>query len=292
MLQDEAAPCRDLPAPPEPRDRLGGRAPARGRQAGRARRAPGRRPRERDARRCTRREDRRRRPGAARDRAPPRPRHVGADGRSRARRRRTRGSRSSCASARSSARTLALVHGRPRSRSGRIEAPIGRDRGDADACLARHGLAARGDHALRGRARSRPRTRCCACGSRRGGCTRSASIWRRSTCRSSATRSTATPEPGLGAAVPARGRARVPASVHRRADRDALARSRPTSRRSCDLPEPEHRHARYHAGVRWSFEPVGNPRWTVAGADAGFHRGPAGAVQSKPRKGLSCPSSP
>ena len=47
---------------------------------------------------------------------------------------------------------LALVRGRPRSRTGRIEAPIGRDRGDADARLARHRHAARRDHALRGRA--------------------------------------------------------------------------------------------------------------------------------------------
>ena len=44
--------------------------------------------------------------------------------------RRTGGSSSSCSGAGSRVSTLALVRGRPRSRAGRIEAPIGRDRRD------------------------------------------------------------------------------------------------------------------------------------------------------------------
>ena len=63
------------------------------------------------------RQDRRRRSRAARDRAPPRPRHVGADGRSRARRRRTSGC-TELVRERALERTYsALVHGRPRSRT-------------------------------------------------------------------------------------------------------------------------------------------------------------------------------
>ena len=51
---------------------------------------------------------------------------------------------------------LALVRGRPRSRRGRIEAPIGRDRGDPNAGLPRHGHPARGRHELRGHGDAAP----------------------------------------------------------------------------------------------------------------------------------------
>ena len=52
-------------------------------------------------------------------------------------------------------RYLALVKGSPRSRTGRIEAPIGRDRLDKTP-LARHGDPARGCDSLRGRRAARP----------------------------------------------------------------------------------------------------------------------------------------
>ena len=84
---------------------------------------------------------------------------------------------------------LALVHGRPRSRSGTIEAPIGRDRHDPT----RHSLdTAKPRDAvthfevcelLRAHALLRVRLEPV-------GLTRSGSTWRRSTCRSPATRST------------------------------------------------------------------------------------------------------
>ena len=87
---------------------------------------------------------------------------------------------------------LALVRGRPRSRTGRIEAAIGRDRDDPtrvsldtdtprDAVTHFEVERLWPDHALL-RVRSR-----------RAGCTRSASTSRRSTCPSSATTSTASP---------------------------------------------------------------------------------------------------
>ena len=53
------------------------------------------------------------------------------------------------------------MKGSPASRSGRIEAPIGRDRDRPDAALARHADAARRRDAVRGRGAARPRTRCC-----------------------------------------------------------------------------------------------------------------------------------
>ena len=66
---------------------------------------------------------------SARDRPSPRSRHVRSDGRLE-----DRGGVRGPAGARETARAereyLALVRGRPRSRSGRIEAPIGRDRRD------------------------------------------------------------------------------------------------------------------------------------------------------------------
>ena len=90
--------------------------------------APG--PCDRDARaRAARARHRRRRRGPARDRAPPRPRHVGPDGR-RALGGGARRLQELVRSRELERHYLALVVGRPRSRSGRIEAPIGRDRRD------------------------------------------------------------------------------------------------------------------------------------------------------------------
>ena len=67
---------------------------------------------------------------APRDRAPARPRHLGA-ARGRALGRGAPAApAASCAGGSSSASTCALVRGRPLSRAGRIEAPIGRDRHD------------------------------------------------------------------------------------------------------------------------------------------------------------------
>ena len=132
-------------------------------------------------------------PGAARDRPPARPRHVGADGRRAVATRPTRG----CSELRPRARARARV---PRARPRPAALARGPDRGAdrprprrPDAHVARHRRAARGGHALRGRARSLPSTRCCACGSRPGARTRSASTSPRSACRSSATPSTASP---------------------------------------------------------------------------------------------------
>ena len=82
---------------------------------------------------------------------------------------------------------LALVRGRPRSRSGRSR-PRSAATGRADSPLARHGHPARRGHALRGRGARSPGTRCCGCGSRPAAHTRSASTWPRSTCPSRAIR--------------------------------------------------------------------------------------------------------
>ena len=83
---------------------------------------------------------------------------------------------------------LALVEGRPAARAGTIDAPIGPRPARAHADLDRHRRAARGDHALRGRAGASRASRSCACGWRPAARTRSAP-----TCWPSATRSPATP---------------------------------------------------------------------------------------------------
>ena len=127
----------DVELPPEPRGdraeasssrRLRGRAPARRGQAGGRRRPPGRGPCDRHARARARGPSAGRRRGPARDRPPARPRHVGAAGRRAHGRGVSSASASSSRRARSSASYLALVRGHPRSRRGRIDAPIGRDR--------------------------------------------------------------------------------------------------------------------------------------------------------------------
>ena len=171
-----------------------GRAPARRGQARRPRRPSGAGPRTGNARARAARVRRRGRgrAGAAGDRAPARPRHVGA-----ARRRPLAGGAPAAAGARAVAAADARVP-RPRRRSAALS-PRDDRRTDRprpprpDAAVARQRHAARGGDALRG-ARSCCRAmRCSASRWRRGGRTRSASTSTQSTCRWPATRSTAAP---------------------------------------------------------------------------------------------------
>ena len=101
-------------AAPEPagraRDRLGGRAPAGRRQAAGPRGAPGAGPPRRDARRVAR-ASARRRLGAAR-RAPPRPRHLGADAGRKGRAGAAASCRRRCAGGEVEREYLALADGR------------------------------------------------------------------------------------------------------------------------------------------------------------------------------------
>ena len=120
-----------------------------------------------------------RRRGSARDRAPPRSRHVRAP-----RRRALRGRARAPAGADPPPAGRAAL---PRARQGSAAVAHGPDRG-ADrarpqrpiAPLARHGDPARGGHALRGARAARRSTRCSRSRSRRAGRTRSACTWRRS----------------------------------------------------------------------------------------------------------------
>ena len=172
--------------------RLRGRAPARRRQAGRARRPPGRRARD-AARSCTACS----RTSVAGGEDPERPgivHRLDRDtsgllvvARSEEAHRRAAGAHPP---PRLEREYVALVRGRPRSRSGRIEAPIGRDRGDPTRHVARHGHAASRRSRTSRSTSCSPRTRSCASGSRRAARTRSASTSPRSGCRSPATRST------------------------------------------------------------------------------------------------------
>ena len=154
---------------------------------------PARGHRDRDARR-------RRWPGRAaggaepergRDRAPPRPRHVGAAGR-----RAQRCGPPRAAGADPLARALereylALVEGRPPARSRDDRRAAGPRPPRAHADVDRHRRAARGAHALRDRARAARRRRSCACAWRPAARTRSARTCLRSAIRSPATPSTA-----------------------------------------------------------------------------------------------------
>ena len=155
-------------------DRLGGRAPAGGRQARRRRRAPGARARRRHARPGARARRRGGRAGgAARDRPPARPRHERA-----ARGRALRGGPEGAAERAAAARDRARV---PRARRGPPRRPHRHDRGAArprppraHPHVDRHRRRPRRDHALRDRARPATATRCCGCGSRPAARTRSA----------------------------------------------------------------------------------------------------------------------
>ena len=267
-----------MPPPRRADDRLGGRAPARRRQAGRARRPPGRRARV-AARSSTR------SPARSRGGEPERPGIVHRLDRDTsglmvvARSEEAHERLSALVRERALERTyLALVQGRPRSRTGRIEAPIGRDRGDPTRISLDTRLAARRGHALRGRRAAGRSTRCSGCRSRRGGCTRSASISPRSTCRSSATRSTACPSPRSGASSCTRRELAFPHPVHGRADRG--------SRRSCrpSWPRTSSRLSSSATMGRSSrpSDPVGRLEVDGGRRSSGFHRGPPAFCQSKP----------
>ena len=181
----------------------------------------------RHACRCARRgASRAARTPAARNRPSPRPRHVRADG---------RGADagglerlSALVRRRALDRTyLALVQGRPRSRAGRIEAPIGRDRDDPTRSRSRRRRRATRSRTSRSSA-SWPRPRAAARPARDGpdapdsrppGGDRPARRRRRGLRRR---------RPGARPPVPARFAPRVPASVHgERVDVDAR-RCRPT----------------------------------------------------------------
>ena len=133
----------------------------------------------------------RRRPRTARDRPPARPRHLGPARRRALSEDAYNGLRALVRGAPLEREYLALVRGRPRSRSGRIEAPIGRDRREPTRMLARHATRRRRRSRSSRSSSSSRRTRSSACGSRPAAPTRSASTWRRSGCPSPATRSTA-----------------------------------------------------------------------------------------------------
>ena len=180
-----------------PPDRLRGRAPARRRQAGRARRPPGRRARVgtlvqgcstgRHAAAIPS------GPGSSTASTGTRP----ACSSSPAPRRHTRGCGRWSRRASSSASTWRSCAGRPRSRSGPDR---GADRPRpprADAPLARHGHAEGRGHALRGGRAASATTRCCACGSRPGARTRSACTSPRSGCPVAGDPVYGAPEPGL-----------------------------------------------------------------------------------------------
>ena len=135
--------------------------------------------------------------GAAR-RAPPRPRHVRPDAGGKGRAGAAAAAGTPCAAARSSASTWRSWPGRLGSRTGTIDAPLGRDRAPAHAHVDADGpQAARGAHPLRGRASCPARSRSCGCASRRAARTRSGPTSPRSGTRSPATASTAG-RPSLG----------------------------------------------------------------------------------------------
>ena len=182
-------------------------------------------------------------------------------------------------------RYLALVKGTLRSRSGRIEAPIGRDRTDKS----RHSLdtptpreavtrfevagAARPAGAARRHARDRAAR------------TRSASISRRSTCRSAATRSTASSATSASSG----------SSCTRRGSRSTTRspRSGSTSSRRCPRTSPP----RSSAPASWpdstlaatlpgsfSLRPGDQDGWGCQ-ALSRFRPRPAGCIATQPRKG-------
>ena len=255
----EAPIAGDAPPAP-PRDRLGGRAPARRRQAGRARRPPGGRARVGHARRRARAAGSpaasRTGPGSSTG-STATPRACSCVARSEEAHRRL-----SALVRRAGARAH-LPRARPRAGrardTGRIEAPIGRDRDDPtrvslDTDTPRDAVTHFEVERLW------PDTRCCASGSRPGGCTRSASTWRRSTCRSSATRSTASASPALGRQFLHASELAFP---HPFSGARVEARSALPADLAAYLADLE---LATIPGVRSSLDPADAPRRTVAGA--------------------------
>ena len=116
-----------MSAPRAPRIVYRGRVARGGREAGRPDRAPRARASRADpGRRPRRPARRRRRPGPARDRPPARPRHLGPD-RRRPLRRGPRRPLAAIAARAVGREYVALVEGCPASRTGTIDAPLGRD---------------------------------------------------------------------------------------------------------------------------------------------------------------------
>ena len=185
---------------------------------------------------------------------------------------------------------LALVRGRPASRSGRIEAPIGRDRDD-------------------------PTRISLDTDSPRDAVTHfeSPEPWTRTHCSSVRLETGrmhqirvhlaaidlpvvgdavyGVPEPASRPAVPACSTACVPAPVHRRADRDRLA----APAGAPAVPRRPRLEPAVPGTIAATFDPRpgGGSRWTVAGSSAGPAETPPAEHQPKPRKGvLLCPLSP
>ena len=195
---------------------------------------PGAGPRERDARRCARRQDRGRRSGAARRRAPARPRHVGPDGVARSEE--AHGGCRQLVRERAFERTyLALVQ-RPAALAHRPDRGADRprprrsDRISLDTDTPREAMTNFEVERLW------PGTRCCGCASRPGRMhqirVHLAAVELPVAGDADLRRRRAAPR----APVPPRDGARVPASVQRRADRDRLgAAARPgcVPRRRC-----------------------------------------------------------
>ena len=228
------------------------------------------------------------RPG---DRAPPRPRHVGPDRRSRAPHGGIRAARrSSCASARSSAPTSrSSAAGRGRG-AGRIEAPIGRDRDDPtrislDSDSPRDAVthfevdaAVAGPRAAPRAARDRPH----APDPRPSGGDRPAGRRRPGLRRPRRRRS------GGSSCTRPSSRSRI----RSRASGSRLGRrSRPTSRRtsrdSADAPCRGYHSAVRCPSTRWDARGGRWPALEPASTEASPEN-----PQLKLRKGLSCPSSP
>ena len=190
----------------------------------------------------------------------------------------------------------ALVKGRPRSRTGRIEAPIGRDRGDATRVSLDSESAARGDHAFRG-AGALAGPRAAARHARDGADAPDSRPSRRGRPAGRRRSDLRRPRARARPPVPACVRALVPASGLGRADRDPVGAAArpggvPGARRA--RPGTDARRAAAAATMRCPTfpRPVGAPRWTVAGAHPASTAASPEHRNSNRRKGLTCPSFP
>ncbi len=160
------------------------------------------------------------------------------------------------------------MRGRPRSRPG-TDRGADRPRPQRpDAALARHRHPARGGHALRGRAAARLARAAARQARDRPHAPDPRPPRRRSACPSPATAVYGVVEPGLAAPVPARGRARLPAPVHRRAGRGASP-----------LPDDLARFLRPGRSSRYDARSCSRP-----GGRTGGGAGRLGPVPSAPRR--------
>ena len=188
---------------------------------------------------------------------------------------------------------LALVRGRPRSRTGRIEAPIGRDRGDPTRDLARHGLAAR-----RGRRTSRS----------------SSSFAEHALLRVrletgrmhqirvhlAAVDLPVVGDPTYGVREPPLERQFLHATAlafphpfgGERIETRLRAAARPGGVPRRPRPDRRPRDRGYHAVSAVPSNRRETPRWTVVGSSCRLPPRPRRSSSTQPRKGLRCPSSP